>query len=444
MSFWSKLFSVRLTNDHSHKIVNILGMQFLLKRPKQELQQECLKVQDRFKQVVNALKTKNAINITFMVVRSAWFSSRPFLDYLLTQASSRYKAKVLIIPDFRFGVENARNVQQKCYEELTHQYGSDLVVLAPVSSQEDNIDIKSFTDIMFCHLPYNGISHPKYCIENLIKLNILPVLVNYGYIRSKYDRIAISTPIASKYWKIFVENQQNLLEYHKHQLIEGANCVVTGYLKMDHYAKAATKRAPLKLKTIMIAPHHSLQGGYNATMHLANFPKYADLFLQLPQRYPDINWIFRPHPALFMCLAQKKFWGKAKVQDYIDKMKSIPNVKYSDSSDYFADFAASDALIQDCGSFLVEYFYTRKPQLYLLKDQQEISELFSDFGRSCLSKVYQAFNKEDIMRFIDDVVIKGQDVMLDVRERFAKDNVTTNYPNVSRVIEEYFNTIFKA
>ena len=33
--------------------------------------------------------------------------------------------------------------------------------------------------------------------------------------------------------------------------------------------------------------------------------------------YPEINFIFRPHPALFMLLSKEEFWGKKKVENYI-------------------------------------------------------------------------------------------------------------------------------
>ena len=274
----------------------------------------------------------------------------------------------------------------------------------------------------------------------MINSGILPAIVNYGYFRSKFDRKLISSSSYSMYWKIFVENSYNLQEYKDFQIINGENCVLTGYCKMDLYESCKSKEKDRKV--IMIAPHHSVQGGYNDILSLSNFYKYADFFLELPKQYPDIDFIFRPHPALFFCLEQENFWGKEKVANYINKIKSFKNVRYSDGENYLDDFAESDALIQDCGSFLVDYFYTQKPQCYMLKNVEQIEDTFSNFGKFCLDNVYKAFSKEDIINFIDEVVINEDDSMKEKRENFAKYEVMINYPNVSSVIGKVFNDIF--
>ena len=192
----------------------------------------------------------------------------------------------------------------------------------------------------------------------------------------------------------------------------------------------------------MIAPHHSVEGGFNDILSLSNFYKYAEFFLDLPKLYPNINFIFRPHPALFLCLEKEEFWGSEKVKKYIDAMKNMKNVKYSEGGNYLNDFAESDALIQDCGSFLVDYFYTKKPQCYMLKNTKQIDETFSTFGKCCLDNVYRAFEKKDIINFINNVVINENDFMKEKRENFAQSKVMLNYPNVAHVIGNYFNQIF--
>ena len=125
-------------------------------------------------------------------------------------------------------------------------------------------------------------------------------------------------------------------------------------------------------------------------------------------------------------------------------MKSYKNVRYSDGGNYLRDFAESDALIQDCGSFLVDYFYTKKPQCYMLKNKEQINETFSDFGKLCLENVYKAYNSDDIINFINEVVINENDYMKDQRDKFAEAEVMINYPNVSEKIVDLFNQIFGA
>ena len=189
--------------------------------------------------------------------------------------------------------------------------------------------------------------------------------------------------------------------------------------------------------TIMIAPHHSVEGGFNDALGLSNFYNYSELFLKLPKMYPQINFIFRPHPALFMLLSQKKYWGEEKVNEYLNKIKSNPNVEYSTKGDYFIDFANSDGIIQDCGSYLVEYFYTLKPHCYMLKSEKDIDEKFTKLGKQCLENFYIAYEEKAITDFIDDVILKGKDSKKEQRERFAKEVVMHNYQNASETIIEY-------
>ena len=442
--FLENLFSVRnyFYNNIMHKIIYIFGIKISIKTKINK--KVFFKLQEIYRHKEKELKKKKTINVVFMLSLISMFPARPLFEYLLKNKNRyKYDVKILIVPDQRFGLKNAISSQLKAYEELSAAYGADNILVSSVDGRLDTIDIKNLADIIIPALPYD-ITHPKYSLYNLINLGILPALVNYGYFRSIYDRNLIVSNTYSMYWKVFTENNYNLQEFKNFQQINGKNCVLTGYCKLDFYESIKNTINKKDRKVIMISPHHSVEGGYNSIMHLSNFYKYADLFLKLPELYPDIDFIFRPHPALFFCLERKNFWGSEKVEKYIKKMKSYKNVRYSDGGDYLRDFAESDALIQDCGSFLVDYFYTKKPQCYMLKNKEQINETFSDFGKLCLENVYKAYNSDDIINFINEVVINENDYMKDQRDKFAEAEVMINYPNVSEKIVDLFNQIFGA
>ena len=81
-------------------------------------------------------------------------------------------------------------------------------------------------------------------------------------------------------------------------------------------------------------------------------------------------------------------------------MKSKSNVIYDTNANYFESFAKTDGIIQDCGSYLVEYFSTGKPQCYMLLKPKDIEEKFLKLGQECLKNSYLAYNEEDIINFI--------------------------------------------
>ena len=378
------------------------------------------------------------IKVAFLVSIASMFPAKPFFSFLRRQKD--YDAKVIIIPDQRFGKEKAQKLQQECFICLKEEFGEDSLIMASLNEEKDNININNFADILFMSLPYD-VSYPKYSLRSVIKQGVLPCCVSYGFFRSMYDREKlVSSKTYALYWKVFSETKYNQDEFNNFSLIKGENCVLTGYCKMDSYKDYENIKSDKK--TILIAPHHSVDGGYNDVLALSNFYRYSELFLKLPDKYSNINFIFRPHPALFLLLSNKKFWGDEKVKKYISEMKSKKNVTYDESGNYFETFAKSDAIIQDCGSYLVEYFYTEKPQCYLLKQRGDIEGKFVELGQKCLENCYVAYDEKAIIDFIENVVIKGKDPKKQARIKFARQEVKVNYPNVSEKIFEYFEKKF--
>lgn len=140
---------------------------------------------------------------------------------------------------------------------------------------------------------------------------------------------------------------------------------------------------------------------------------------------------------LFAQLLKHQIWSQDQIDQYIANIQANNNVKYIQHQNYFEMFINSDALIHDCGSFLAEYFYTNNPQCYILKNKQAIKNEFLSFGKEMLEHTYNAFSKEDIINFIDKVVLQGDDAMKSEREKFAKRHIIYNYPNASNSIINY-------
>ena len=228
--------------------------------------------------------------------------------------------------------------------------------------------------------------------------------------------------------KAFFECEATASEYRKHSAIGGTNVDVVGYVKMDRLASVVPERH--ERRRILVALHHSVEGGTNKMLSLANFVRYADFFLELPDRHPELDFVFRPHPFLVKVMSRGNQWGEERTADYFRALRSKPNVIWSDGGDYFREFAESDACIQDCGSYLVEYFYTKKPCCYMLHSPGDIDAKFAPLGKKCLENCYVAYDTDAIEAFIRDVVVKGDDPKRQGREAFAE-TVMLNYPNAA-------------
>lgn len=84
--------------------------------------------------------------------------------------------------------------------------------------------------------------------------------------------------------------------------------------------------------------------------------------------------------------------------------------------EYKGLFKHSDAMIHDCSSFIVEYHYSHRPVLYLLRDEKHCDEQ-NEFGIAAFNAHYKACSKSDIEKFIE-MVLAGEDSMQGTRDSF--------------------------
>ena len=105
---------------------------------------------------------------------------------------------------------------------------------------------------------------------------------------------------------------------------------------------------------------------------------------------------------------------------------------YDNSQDYFEYFADSDAMIHDCGSFIGEYLHTEKPCCYMLKNLEQVQDGLLPLGQACMENYYKALSENDIISFIEEVVIKRNDPLAEARVNFVRSQLKVNYPNASQ------------
>lgn len=55
-------------------------------------------------------------------------------------------------------------------------------------------------------------------------------------------------------------------------------------------------------------------------------------------------------------------------------------------------------------------------------------------GKACMKHYYKAFSEMDICRFIEDVVINGNDPMREARQTFSRTHLKFNYPNGAQTL----------
>ncbi|MBQ3809246.1 MAG: hypothetical protein II839_00330 [Kiritimatiellae bacterium] len=365
--------------------------------------------------------------VLFPVSSSAMFPARPLFEAMRNDPA--FDARISVIPDLRWPDRPPETAMEACERELGTAFPGAL--LSPLRRGADGLwpDVLPGFDFAVFPSPYE-FSDFRYNPSRADAAGVLGLHVNYGFYRSVYDRSILALESYARFWKVFLECDATAAEFRAHAAAGGANGEVVGYVKMDALAAAAPWPRNANRKRVLVAPHHSVDGGANDTLALSNFQRYADYFLAMPEKHPELDFVFRPHPFLFTVLSHPSKWGTKKVADWIARMKAHPNVRWSDEGDYFPAFASCDACVQDCGSYLVEWVYTGKPCCYMLKDPADIDAKFAPLGKDGLSHCYLAYDDAAIESFLRDVVEGGNDPKAAAREAFRK-TVMVNYPHAA-------------
>lgn len=271
-------------------------------------------------------------------------------------------------------------------------------------------------DIIFFSNPYDGLVDDRYNIKHYEK-KCLTCYVNYTFCSVPYQWQCASE-FHQKVWRYYVECEDNLKQVKEYY--SGNNCVVTGYPTSDLFASTLVTGKDWKLRNPMLkrviwAPHHTIEG-QTKLIQFSTFLMYCDFMLKLAEDYQDtIQFAFKPHPLLLPALYAHPNWGKEKTDAYYDKWAKGKNTMFV-NGDYIDLFKSSDAMIHDCGSFIIEYLHVNKPVMFL-GTFDRISQS-NEVGKKAYLCHYVGNTKEEIKAFIDDVVINGEDNMGEKRTRF--------------------------
>lgn len=400
-------------------------------------------VRARYARHLVACRAKRArgerLRVCFLVCDAAMFSAEPVYQALLGDA--RFEPFIAVVPRVSRGEAFLRETLQKALDTLRSRYGESVVSLYDADTQTCS-SLADRADIVFTSIIYADQTFPQYGVVALSRFALVAGML-YGYggmTKSSLKRVETS-PMVSAFWRFYVPNG-DVAKFFSAVNPHIRDCtVVSGYPKMDRLATCRPKAN--RPKTILLCPHHSLERGPGVVLALSNFLRFSDFFLRLPTLFPDVRFIFRPHPLLFPRLAMKIWWGKEKTAAYRAAMTALPNVVFQQGGDYFDTFANSDALIHDCGSFLAEYFYTGRCQCYLAERESDLRAQYNEFGNRVLDHVVLATCEEEIVAFVRRVVAADGPLCLDsAAADFAVREICVNYPQATaHVVSDVVNAI---
>ena len=172
----------------------------------------------------------------------------------------------------------------------------------------------------------------------------------------------------------FVENQAVHNELSKLQNNRGCNHVVVGHPVFDYLREGIVYRQHDNnswknyadgMKKMIWAPHWTISN--ESLYSKGNFLNICNDMIRIAKKYADKLLIaFKPHPTLYRTLCAHPDWGQERTDAYYKQWATMPNTQVEEG-EYRELFWTSDAMIHDCGSFIIEYPMVNKPCMYLLR-----------------------------------------------------------------------------
>lgn len=214
-------------------------------------------------------------------------------------------------------------------------------------------------------------------------------------------------------WKYFLAHECMVEEYIDWMLYNQDSLKVTGHPKLDVYRNYEVNSNKQNKHYVIYAPHYSVG---NSLLGFATFDWSGMFMLEYAKKHPEINWVFKPHPQLRSSFLGNEYMTEEELNNYFGEWAKIGMV--CENGDYFDIFKDSDAMITDCGSFCVEYFFTGKPLFHLIAER---SKLHSALNRLVNANHYSIYNKETLEQYLEEVLIKKNDFLSDVRQNAMKE-----------------------
>lgn len=271
-------------------------------------------------------------------------------------------------------------------------------------------------DVLFIQQPWGAKDYPRRLVGRM-----LCVYMHYGFAMMANHGMHYNISTFHSYlWKYFSQTDLHRLMHVEHDPSANDKVVVTGYPKLDVYLQKAPSRSDVNAwkhshlpsrRRVIFAPHHSVERN---SLGMATFPWSGAELARLRDRHEDIDWIYKPHPRMGFALQRARLMDADEYAAYLEGWEQSANSSVYDDGDYFDIFRSSDALITDCGSFLAEYLPTEKPIIWLISDN---TVGLNTVGKYLSEGFYHVRSIDELRRVFYQVVIDGEDPLLDIRKR---------------------------
>ena len=395
------------------------------------------KVQKNHEKALQRIQGKEKIKVVFLLIHESVWKYDEL--YKLMEKDERFDPLVLVCPYTPYGEKVMLRELNQAYQAFETKGFNVIKSLNEATGEW--LDVKKVLkpDLVFFTNPHNITKNP-YLISNF--LDTLTCYVPYAFMTPKTYNTQFNQFFHNTVWKAFYETPIHKKIAKKYARNGGRNVVVTGYPGCDTLIdKTYTPDDKWilndrNIKRIIWAPHHLMKEG----LKTSNFLDYYQLMLDIAKKYRnEIQIAFKPHPLIKPKLYEYPEWGVKRTDDYYNSWKNLDNGQLEEG-DYIDLFLTSDALIHDSGSFITEYLFTGKPELFMISNDKVMNG-WNEYGEMALSMLYYSKRVDDIYNFIENTILAGKDLMKDERSKFINDVLIP--PNGVSASENIYKEILK-
>ena len=400
---------------------------FLIKHGNNYLEEENKIIKNNYKKVLkklqNKYKNKEKIKVGFLVSERQKWNCQSIYDKMI---KSKEFEPIVLLTSLNGLNKKEKNKELKLnadfFDKLNIKY--NLVYRNSKYLKINDIDILFYQQPWEVSFIQDTISTSKNSLTFYIPYSIIqydtPQELSSGIMIKECKNFLINifkiTTITKTYGDNVLKKISNKIEY-----------ISTGHPKLDVYYNDNKK---YENKYIIYAPHHSFSG-----LGFATFQWNGKFILDFAKQYKELNWIFKPHPNFKRAIINANIMTEKEVDNYFKEWEKIGQVY--NSGNYFDLFKNSKCLITDCGSFLVEYFPTKKPVIFLNSGTERNKTLTQDIVKT----YYDSKNIEELKKNLNDVVLNNNDYMKEKRLNLLEKNKDIFNQDASQNIINYIKDI---
>ncbi|MFQ6572765.1 hypothetical protein [Pseudomonas sp. UM16] len=228
---------------------------------------------------------------------------------------------------------------------------------------------KAGLDAVLYTSPYDETRPPAYRFANLRQRVPCTAYIPYGLEVGGGEHNYVyqyGQPVTALATAVFVRSEGVRQMFARHCPTGAGHVQVTGHPRMDGLMDLANfevdpalREAIAGRRAVLWNAHFSFDGDLWST-----FDQLAGDMLDIFASRPDLALVFRPHPLLWQKLINLNILDASGILALKNELLAR-GVIVDGRADHRHAFAASEAMMSDVGSFLMEYLGTGKPVLYL-------------------------------------------------------------------------------